>query len=296
MCSAKSSAKMPLTKFPMTVLISNLKQSYILGQIRQMKILGVEELMNFLRGTTGMLTHNIKYFSRRSIFVGGLGVVAGSVLSSCVVSRPTPSRTEGFSSSPSPTEEPFWDEEDQSGVTKYWEFQAVGKFIPGTREHRAWGVPIPRPYQSSNEYIVSNVWSALGFWVSALNYLLLTGEVEPLKVIDPELKTARPDIVKLYEDETGWVISQHLSPMESPIKLELLDPKPVETPEGSKNHLWRARLSIDASASVFYADTKESRPLADVLRLQPGEVQLQIAYVEGKWRSETAYDVVYQVS
>ena len=37
--------------------------------------------------------------------------------------------------------------------------------------------------------------------VSALNYLLLTGEAEPLKVIDPELKTARPDIVKLYEDE-----------------------------------------------------------------------------------------------
>ena len=36
--------------------------------------------------------------------------------------------------------------------------------------------------------------------------------------------------------------------------------------------------------------------LADVLRLQPGEVQLQIAYVEGKWRSETAYDVVYQGS
>ena len=249
-------------------------------------------------------------FSRRLMFTGGLGVVAGSVLSSCVVSRPAPSRTEGFSSSPSPTEEPFWDEEDQSGVTKYWEFQAVGKFIPGTREHRAWGVPVPRPYQSSNEYIVSNVWSALGFWVSALNYLLLTGEVEPLKVIDPELKTARSDIVKLYEDETGWVMSQHLSPMESPLKLDLLDPKPmesplkldlldpkpVETPEGSKNYLWRARLSIDASASVFYADTKERRPLAEVLRLQSGEIQLQVAYVEGKWRSETAYDVVYQVS
>ncbi|WP_246826031.1 DUF6318 family protein, partial [Rothia sp. HMSC071F11] len=134
--------------------------------------------------------------SRRLIFTGGLGVVAGSVLSSCAVSRSAPSRTEVFSSSPSSTEEPFWDEEDQSGVTKYWEFQAVGKFIPGTREHRAWGVPIPRPYQSSNEYIVSNVWSALGFWVSALNYLLLTGETEPLKIIDPELKTARPDIVK----------------------------------------------------------------------------------------------------
>lgn len=243
-----------------------------------------------------MLVRSIKYFSRRSVFVGGWGFVAGSVLSSCAVSRPAPSRTEGFSSSPSPTEEPFWDEEDRSGEVKYWEFQAVGKFIPGTREHRAWGVPIPRPYQSSNEYIVSNVWSALGFWVSALNYLLLTGEAEPLKVIDPELKTARPDIVKLYEDETGWVISQHLSPMESPIKLELLDPKPVETPEGSKNHLWRARLSVDASASVFYADTKGSRPLAEVLGLRSGEVQLQVAYVEGKWRSETAYDVVYQVS
>ena len=44
-----------------------------------------------------------------------------------------------FSSSPSPTEEPFWDDKDRSGEVKYWEFQAVGKFIPGTREHRAWG-------------------------------------------------------------------------------------------------------------------------------------------------------------
>lgn len=243
-----------------------------------------------------MLARNIKYFSRRSVFVGGLGVVAGSVLSSCAVSRPAPSRTEGFSSSPSPMEEPFWDDKDRSGEVKYWEFQAVGKFIPGTREHRAWGVPIPRPYQSSNGYAISHMRTSIGMWVSALNYLLLTGEVEPLKVIDPELKTARPDIVKLYEEETGWVMSQHLSPMESPLKLDLLDPKPVETPEGSKNYLWRARLSIDASASVFYADTKESRPLAEVLRLQSGEIQLQVAYVEGKWRSETAYDVVYQGS
>ena len=234
--------------------------------------------------------------SRRLIFTGGLGFVAGSVLSACAVSRSAPSRTEGFSSSPSPTEEPFWDDKDRSGEVKYWEFQAVGKFIPGTREHRAWGVPIPRPYQSSNGYAISHMRTSIGMWVSALNYLLLTGEAEPLKIIDPELKTARPDIVKLYEDETGWVISQHLSPMESPLKLDLLDPKPVETPEGSKNYLWRARLSVDASASVFYADTKESHPLADVLGLQPGEVQLQIAYVEGKWRSETAYDVVYQVS
>ena len=245
-----------------------------------------------LRGKGSMMGR----LSRRLMFTGGLGVGVSALLSSCVVSRPAPSRTEGFSSSPSPTEEPFWDDKDRSGEVKYWEFQAVGKFIPGTREHRAWGVPIPRPYQSSNGYAISHMRTSIGMWVSALNYLLLTGEAEPLKVIDPELKTARPDIVKLYEDETGWVISQHLSPMESPIKLELLDPKPVETPEGSKNYMWRARLSIDASASVFYADTKESHPLADVLRLQSGEVQLQIAYVEGKWRSETAYDVVYQGS
>ena len=231
-------------------------------------------------------------FSRRLMFTGGWGVVAGSVLSSCVVSRPAPSRTEGFSSSPSSTEEPFWDDKDRSGEVKYWEFQAIGKFIPGTREHRAWGVPIPRPYQSSNGYAISHMRTSIGMWVSALNYLLLTGEAEPLKIIDPELKTARPDIVKLYEDEAGWVIS----PDKFPIKAELVAPQPVEVAKESNVFTWDARLSIDASASVFYADTKESRPLAEVLRLQSGEIQLQIAYVEGKWRSETAYDVVYQLS
>ena len=158
-------------------------------------------------------------FSRRLMFTGGLGFVAGSVLSSCAVSRPAPSRTEGFSSSPSPTE-------------------------------------------------------------------------EPLKVIDPELKTARPDIVKLYEDETGWVISQD----QSPLKGELLEPHPAETLEDSKVFTWFARLNVDADALVFYADTKGSRPLADVLRLQPGEMQLQIAYVEGKWRLDTAYHSIYTVS
>ena len=59
---------------------------------------------------------------------------------------------------------------------------------------------------------------------------------------------------------------------------------------------WSARLKVDADALVFYTDTKESRPLADVLRLQPGEMQLQIAYVEGKWRLDTAYHSIYTVS
>ena len=139
---------------------------------------------------------------------------------------------------------------------------------------------------------MSNIYSAVGLWVSALNYLLLTGEAEPLKVIDPELKTARPDIVKLYEDETGWVISQD----QSPLKGELLEPHPAETLEDSKVFTWSARLKVDADALVFYADTKGSRPLADVLRLQPGEMQLQIAYVEGKWRLDTAYHSIYTVS
>ena len=113
-----------------------------------------------------------------------------------------------------------------------------------------------------------------------------------MKIIDPELKTARPDIVKLYEDETGWVIS----PDKFPIKAELVAPQPVEVAKESNVFTWDARLSIDADALVFYADTKDTRPLAEVLGLRSGEVQLQIAYVEGKWRSETAYDVVYQVS
>ena len=239
------------------------------------------------------MENNKNNLSRRFLCLYGFGASLGLLVTSCAsVSTPREAYLTSSSPSSSGVLGSFWDNRNYQGKLEYWEFQAVGKFIPGSREHRAWGVPIPRPYQSSNEYIVSNVWSALGFWVSALNYLLLTGEAEPLKVIDPELKTARPDMVKLYEDETGWVIS----PDNFPIKAELLAPQPAETSEDSKVLTWSARLNVDASASVFYADTKDSRPLADVLRLQPGEVQLQIAYVEGKWRSETAYDVVYQVS
>ena len=239
------------------------------------------------------MENNKNNLSRRFLCLYGFGASLGLLVTSCA-SVSTPRETYLTSSSPSSSGVlgSFWDNRNYQGKLEYWEFQAVGKFIPGTREHRAWGVPIPRPYQSSNGYAISHMRTSIGMWVSALNYLLLTGEAEPLKIIDPELKTARPDIVKLYEDETGWVISRD----NFPIKAELLAPHPAETLENSKVFTWSARLKVDADALVFYADTKESRPLADVLGLQSGEVQLQIAYVEDKWRSETAYDVVYQVS
>ena len=239
------------------------------------------------------MENNKNNLSRRFLCLYGFGASLGLLVTSCAsVSTPREAYLTSSSPSSSGVLGSFWDNRNYQGKLEYWEFQAVGKFIPGTREHRAWGVPIPRPYQSSNGYAISHMRTSIGMWVSALNYLLLTGEAEPLKIIDPELKTARPDIVKLYEDEAGWVIS----PDKFPIKAELLAPQPAETSEGSKVFTWSARLNVDASASVFYADTKESRPLAEVLRLQSGEIQLQVAYVEGKWRSETAYDVVYQVS
>ena len=239
------------------------------------------------------MENNKNNLSRRFLCLYGFGASLGLLVTSCAsVSTPREAYLTSSSPSSSGVLGSFWDNRNYQGKLEYWEFQAVGKFIPGTREHRAWGVPIPRPYQSSNGYAISHMRTSIGLWVSALNYLLLTGEMEPLKVIDPELKTARPDIVKLYEDEAGWVIS----PDNFPIKAELLAPQPAETSEDSKVFTGSARLNVDASGSVFYADTKESRPLAEVLRLQSGEIQLQVAYVEGKWRPETAYDVVYQVS
>ena len=228
-------------------------------------------------------------YPRRSLCKLCMGVAFSGLLSSCSLPR---GRDKNSPYTQSHAPEPFWNSKDYSGVVKFGDYQTVGKFDAGTVEHPAVSTPIPRPHQTFQDYYVSNIYSAVGLWVSALNYLLLTGEAEPLKVIDPELKTARPDIVKLYEDEAGWVIS----PDKFPIKAELLAPQPAETSEGSKVFTWPARLNVDADALVFYADTKESRPLADVLGLQSGEVQLQIAYVEGKWRLDTAYHSIYTVS
>jgi len=228
-------------------------------------------------------------YPRRSLCKLCMGVAFSGLLSSCSLPR---GRDKNSPYTQSHAPEPFWNSKDYSGVVKFGDYQTVGKFEAGTVEHPAVSTPIPRPHQTFQDYYVSNIYSAVGLWVSALNYLLLTGEAEPLKVIDPELKTARPDIVKLYEDETGGGISRD----NFSIQAELLAPQPAETSEGSKVFTWSASLNVDADALVFYADTKESRPLADVLGLQSGEVQLQIAYVEGKWRLDTAYHSIYTVS
>ena len=83
-----------------------------------------------------------------------------------------------------------------------------GRFIPATRgaggAERA-RTPIQQP--GMDNYDRAGLYAFLAYYFASMNYFYHTGDTEPLsKVTDPE-KVLHPEILRLYREKRGWVIS-----------------------------------------------------------------------------------------
>ena len=57
-----------------------------------------------------------------------------------------------------------------------------------------------------HEKTIDGAYSAFSFWLASVNYLVLTGDDEPLKQADPSGRDVKSfhDYVTFYESNEGW--------------------------------------------------------------------------------------------
>ena len=152
--------------------------------------------------------------TRRTVLT--LGLTATTItLSGCAPS--TRSQEKPSPSYPSPTQTFMLnkDKNGYDGVIRLDTYEKHGKFIPATTEHPAQNVPKPLMPDYINEYSSDGMYAFIAYWMEAVNYAYLTGDLKPLDQVADAHQTISSKVIKLYEEKTGWVIGpQHICSVE----------------------------------------------------------------------------------
>jgi len=79
----------------------------------------------------------------------------------------------------------------------------------------AQNVPKPLMPDYINEYSSDGMYAFIAYWMEAVNYAYLTGDLKPLDQVADAHQTISSKVIKLYEEKTGWVIGpQHICSVE----------------------------------------------------------------------------------
>ena len=168
-----------------------------------------------------------------------------------------------------------------SGPLVYTAFERKGRFIPATEAQAAQNVPYPIQQPGMDNYDRAGLYAFLAYYFASMNYFYHTGDTEPLsKVTDPE-KVLHPEILRLYREKRGWVISADKNVLSSNVVDDLIaGEKPKNT---SRNILVSTLYTNKATNLAFYVkETGEKQDIHKYLRYL-GRFSLAVEHLRGQW-------------
>ena len=168
-----------------------------------------------------------------------------------------------------------------SGPLVYTAFERKGRFIPATEAQAAQNVPYPIQQPGMDNYDRAGLYAFLAYYFASMNYFYHTGDTEPLsKVTDPE-KVLHPEILRLYREKRGWVISADKNVLSANVVDDLIaGEKPKNT---SRNILVSTLYTNKATNLAFYVkETGVKQDIHKYLRYL-GRFSLAVEHLRGQW-------------
>ena len=158
-------------------------------------------------------------------------------------------------------------------------YEKSGKYTPATHDHKALNVPKPLKPEYINEYSHDGICAFLAYWIESTNYAYLTGDLKPLSQITDPYKIIHPEILKMYEDNTGWVIGpQHI------YTLELVTPASGNDFKDSTIYEWQSVLRVSPEATVYVTANKSEKLFTDFIGArEKADISSDVRYTDGEW-------------
>ena len=180
---------------------------------------------------------------------------------------------------PAPTKSPGY-----RGDVKFTSYSGdVEAVVLGNDNAKAKNVPAPQEPHGMTEPNVEGLYSFIGFWVAAHNYLLLTGDASALnKVTDAQSQEDAKELGELYA-KGAWLRSSTAHPF----TLSLDTEQPTKG-ESENTYIWKCTPGFDpqarmvGAANTIYEDFKSNF----AVDTDP----LFVVYDQGSWRM--TYDVL----
>ena len=168
-----------------------------------------------------------------------------------------------------------------SGPLVYTAFERKGRFIPATEAQAAQNVPYPIQQPGMDNYDRAGLYAFLAYFFASMNYFYHTGDTEPLsRGTDPE-KVLHPEILRLYREKRGWVISADKNVLSANVVDDFIaGEKPKNT---SRNILVSTLYTTKATNLAFYVkETGEKQDIHKYLRYL-GRFSLAVEHLRGQW-------------
>ena len=171
------------------------------------------------------------------------------------------------------------------GELKFNSYESRGTYIPASATQKAENPPKPIPPADMKAKTTESMYAAIGFWLASFNYLMISGDIEPFKVVDTnrnDIDKAEP-FVEFYENNNGWVYGT-----DTPFSAELTEDTPQKVDEQQYRWLGTGRYSKEAK--IHYTDGREITMTS--LSSGPGDYEFFfiLEYQDGAWtvRNEPA--------
>ena len=231
------------------------------------------------------------FLSRRAALAAATGAGAAAALTACASDiRPladssasgeaSASASASESASPSASASSGGSsEKSYLGPVKFDNYEKKGEYIPADETHKALNMPRPRPPANMYENTVDGAYAAYSFYEASLNYLVLTGDVEPLKEADPVGKDVKAfqGYVTVYETNEGWFYGS-----EKPVQTEMLTPRPEKASGSDTLYIWPIRFVRDSNA-LSRIEGRADEPMFPSKALTPDHAKLKLSYKDGRW-------------
>lgn len=168
-----------------------------------------------------------------------------------------------------------------SGPLVYTAFERKGRFIPATEAQAAQNVPYPIQQPGMDNYDRGGLYAFLAYFFASMNYFYHTGDTEPLsKVTDPE-KVLHPEILRLYREKRGWIISADKNVLSANVVDDLIAGEKAKNT--SRTILVSTLYTTKAKDLAFYVtETGEKQDIRKYLKYL-GRFSLAVEHLRGQW-------------
>ena len=162
------------------------------------------------------------------------------------------------------------------GLVKFDNFEKNGEYVPATATHKAQNVPKPLVPANMNEQNVDGIYAFVGYWLASSNYLLMTGDTEPLqKVESADSLQNYQNLTVAYENNAGWLYGVY-----SPMTLELLSDSPQKISGSRTRYDWLAYMNYSADMKIHIEGSPDEPFMEDSSREL---TKVSVEYKDGKW-------------
>ena len=168
-----------------------------------------------------------------------------------------------------------------SGPLVYTAFERKGRFIPATEAQAAQNVPYPIQQPGMDNYDRAGLYAFLAYFFASMNYFYHTGDTDPLsKVTDPE-KVLHPEILRLYREKRGWIISADKNVLSANVADDLVAGEKAKNT--SRKILVSTLYTTKAKDLAFYVkESGEKQDIRKYLRYL-GRFSLAVKHLRGQW-------------